>query len=130
MGNTVIGTAINESPTISIAAAAAIEGARCTAVVLGEGGVQHPTAGANVFGLIVPSVDENVAKDARVDVQIKDIGMWKAGEALKQGDILATDADGCAVKATAGAHIVAVAIKDSAAGSYASVQITKAGKMA
>ena len=63
-----------------------------------------------------------------VDIQIKDIGKWAAGEEISVGTELATDVNGKAVAAKAGDFIVGVALSSAAkAGTWIKVQIIKAG---
>lgn len=63
-----------------------------------------------------------------VDIQIKDIGKWVAGEEIAVGTELATDAGGKAVAAKSGDFIMGVALSSAAeAGTWIKVQIIKAG---
>ena len=125
---TVLGTAINPSPTIVLPAKVALTGARYLALAVDAGKVKIPSAGANVIGIAIGETDDAVAAGADVDIQIKDIGKWKAGAAIAVGAELATDANGKAVTATAGQFIVGIAITAaSAAGDLVQVQITKSG---
>ena len=126
--STVLGTAINPSPTVTMQAGAALGSARYLALAVTDGKLTLPTAGANVLGIAIGETDEAVAVGDDVDVQIKDIGKWTAGAEIAVGAELATDAAGKAVTATGGAFIVGVALTAaSAAGSLVQVQITKSG---
>lgn len=123
-----VGTSINESATIVLPAGEDITGARGIALGITDGAVGLPDAGANAIGISVIETEENVTEGADVDIQIKDIGKWTAGEAIDIGDELATDATGKAVKAAAGDFIVGVALSAAtAAGTFVTVQITKSG---
>lgn len=125
---TVLGTAINTSPTVVFPAGAAITDARAKALAIGSGKAVLPTAGANVIGISGMETDEAVAEGDDIEIQIKDIGKWEAAEAIAIGDELATDATGKAKKAIAGQFIVGVAMTAaSAAGTLVQVQITKSG---
>ena len=63
-----------------------------------------------------------------VDIQIKDIGKWVAGEEIAAGTELATDAEGKAVAAKAGDFIDGTALSNATeAGTWVKVQIIKAG---
>lgn len=127
---TYFGTSINESPTIVLPAGAKLEDARGIALAISGGKVVKPAAGANVIGLSIIETDETVEDGAVVDIQIKDIGKWAAGEALAAGTELAADAEGRAVAAKAGDFIVAVALGSAEkAGTFIPVQIIKAGYM-
>lgn len=96
------GTSINESPTIVLEAGKDIEGAQGIALAIKNGKAEKPTAGANVIGLSLFTNDEKVKAGDDVDIQVKDIGKWIAGEAVAVGDELTTNAEGKAVKAAAG----------------------------
>ena len=122
------GTSINESPTIVLPAGAKLENARGIALAVSGGKVVKPTAGAHVIGLSVIETDEIVEAGRDVDIQIKDIGKWAAGEEISVGTELATDVNGKAVAAKAGDFIVGVALSSAAkAGTWIKVQIIKAG---
>ena len=123
-----IGTSINESPTIVLPAGEKLEGARGIALAIKDGAVVKPAAGAHVIGLALIETDETVEKGADVDIQVKDIGKWVAGEEITVGMELAADADGKAVAAQAGNFIVGVALSSAEkAGTWIRVQIIKAG---
>ncbi|MDE7425068.1 MAG: hypothetical protein K2N51_15515 [Lachnospiraceae bacterium] len=125
---TYIGSSINESPTIVLPAGEKLENARGIALAIKDGAVVKPTAGAHVIGLSLIETDETVEKGIDVDIQIKDIGKWVAGEEIVVGTELATNAEGKAVAAKAGDFIVGVALSNAAeAGTWIKVQIVKAG---
>lgn len=125
---TYFGTSINESPTIVLPAGEELTDARGIALAIKEGAVVKPEAGANVIGLSIIETDETVKKGDDVDIQIKDIGKWAAGEEIATGTELAADKDGKAVAAKDGDFIVAVALSSaSEAGTWIKVQIIKAG---
>lgn len=125
---TYFGTSINESPTIVLPAGAKLENARGIALAVSGGKAVKPTAGAHVIGLSIIETDETVEAGRDVDIQIKDIGKWVAGEGISVGTELATDADGKAVEAKAGDFIVGVALSSAEkAGTWVRVQLIKAG---
>lgn len=125
---TYFGTSINESPTIVLPAGDTLENARGIALTVKDGAVIKPAAGAHVIGLSLIETDETVEKGMDVDIQIKDIGKWVAGEEITVGTELATNTDGKAVAAKAGDFIVGMALSSaSAAGTWIKVQIIKAG---
>lgn len=125
---TYLGTSINESPTIVLSVGEKLEEARGIALAVSNGKAVKPAAGAHVIGLSVIETDEIVEAGSDVDIQIKDIGKWVAGEALTVGAELATDADGKAVAAKAGDFIIGVALSSAEkAGTWVKVQIIKAG---
>ena len=128
MGKTYLGTTINSSPTVVFPAGADISGARCVALALSNGKLALPAAGAMALGISIGETDEDVAAGTDIDIQIKDIGKWMAGEAIAVGDELMTDAEGKAVKATSGKFIMGVALTAAAtAGSLVQVQLAKMG---
>lgn len=125
---TYLGSSINDSPTIVLPAGDNIENARAIALAVKDGAVIKPEAGALVIGVSLVETDETVDKGTDVDIQIKDIGKWAAGEEITVGTELAADADGRAVAAKPGDFIVGVALSNaSEAGTWIKVQIIKAG---
>ena len=125
---TYFGSSINESPTIVLTAGEKLEDARGIALALNGEKVAKPAAGSHVIGLSIIETDETVEAGRDVDIQIKDIGKWVAGEKITVGTELATDAEGRAVPAKAGNFIVGVALSNaSEAGTWVKVQIIKAG---
>ena len=125
---TYFGTSINESPTIVLPAGEKLENARGIALAISNGKAVKPVAGTHVIGLSLIETDEMVEAGTDVDIQIKDIGKWVAGEEITVGTELATDADGKAVAAKAGDFIVGVALSNaSEEGTWIKVQIIKAG---
>lgn len=124
---TVLGTAINSSPTIVMPAKAAITNPRYLALAVDAGKVKLPAAGDPVIGIAIGEND-TVAADEMVDIQIKDIGKWIASGAIAVGAEVATDANGKAATAASGDFIVGFALTAaSAAGDIIQVQITKSG---
>lgn len=125
---TYLGSSINESPTIVLSAGERLENARGIALAIREGMVVKPTAGTHVIGLSLIETEETVEKGREVNIQIKDIGKWVAGEEIAIGAELATDANGKAVVAKNGDFIVGVALSSAEkAGTWIKVQIIKAG---
>ena len=125
---TYFGTSINESPTVVLPAGDKLENARGIALAVKDGAVVKPEAGSHVIGISIIETDETVEKGMDVDIQIKDIGKWVAGDEITVGTELATDADGKAVAAKAGDFIVGVALSNaSEAGTWIKVQLVKAG---
>lgn len=129
MAKTMLGSAINESPVIVLEAKEAIAGgARAIAMAVDGGKAALPSRGAAVIGITVMETDEALEAGEDVEIQIKDIGKWVAGEAVAIGDELTADAAGKAVKASGGDFIVGYALTAAtAAGSLVQVQITKSG---
>lgn len=122
------GTSINESPTIVMEAGQKIEGAQGIALMIKNGKVEKPTDGANIIGLSLFTNDETIEAGSDVDIQVKDIGKWIAGEAVAVGDELTTNAEGKAVKVAEGNFISAIALSAATKkDSVVKVQLVKAG---
>ncbi len=110
-----ITTAINESPVISVEAGAALTDARGRAVKFDDNGkIVIAEAGDAAVGITVISNAESIEKGRYLDVQIRAVGLVKAGAAIKKGDRLGPDANGALVPVTSGAYI-ATAIQEAAA---------------
>lgn len=125
---TYFGSSINDSPTIVLPAGDKLENARGIALAVKDGAAVKPEAGAHVIGISLIETDETVEKGMDVDIQVKDIGKWTAGEEITIGTELAADAEGRAVAAKAGDFILGVALSNaSEAGTWIKVQIIKAG---
>lgn len=125
---TYFGSSINDSPTIVLPAGDKLENARGIALAVKDGAAVKPEAGAHVIGISLIETDETVEKGMDVDIQVKDIGKWEAGEEITVGAELAADAEGRAVAAKAGDFIMGVALSSaSGAGTWVKVQIIKAG---
>ena len=125
---TYFGSSINDSPTIVLSAGDNLENARGIALAVKDGVAVKPEAGAHVIGISLIETDEMVEKGMDIDIQVKDIGKWPAGEEITAGTELAADAEGRAVAAKAGDFILGVALGNaSEAGTWMKVQIIKAG---
>lgn len=124
-----IGTSINESPVIAGIAAADIADGAMLAVSMDADGIKTvATAGDVAIGLLIAETDDKIAQGDTVTVQIKDIGLWKAGAAVAAGDLLTPDAAGKATKAASGNFVLAQAMEAAtAADQVIRVQIIKAG---
>lgn len=128
MASTYLGSSINESPTVVLAAGEKLENARGIALAVKDGAAVKPEAGAHVIGISLIETDETVEQGENVDIQVKDVGKWTAGGEIAVGMELAADADGRAVEAKAGDFIVGMALSSaSSAGTWVKVQIIKAG---
>lgn len=125
---TYFGSSINDSPTIVLPAGDKLENARAIALAIKDGAAVKPEAGAHVIGISLIETDETVEKGMDVDIQVKDIGKWTAGEEITIGTELAADAEGRAVATKVGDFILGVALSNaSEAGTWIKVQIIKAG---
>lgn len=123
---TYLATSINESPVITEKAGAAIADPRGKGLKYSSGNVVLcSTAGEAVLGIGIMTNDETVASGADVDIQIKDIGLVKAGAAIAKGAELAVNASGLFVAATAGQYVAAIALEAaSAANVYIKARLT------
>lgn len=140
MGINYIGTQINQSPTIVEKAGAAIDDARGKIVKYdASGNVVLATAGAVAIGITIMEDGANditgaesgkVASGEDVTVQIKDIGLVKAGGTIAKGAELASDANGCAVAAADGDFVIGTARTAAAANEYCHIIINKYQKPA
>jgi hypothetical protein len=121
--------AINDSPTIVDKAAGSMTNPAMLAAVYSGGKLAIASAaGAVVVGIVLPDAPDTVSADDDLTVAIKDIVLWKTGDAIAKGAELATANNGKAVTATSGAFIVGFALDAaSAADQVIRVQITKAG---
>ena len=114
---TYLATSINESPVITEKAGAAIADPRGKGVKYDTNGnvILCGTAGETVLGIGIMTNDETIASGADVDIQIKDIGLVKAGGVIKKGAELAVNTSGLFVTATAGQYVAAIALEAAAA---------------
>lgn len=121
------GSTINDSATIVGAANAAISGGEFLAAKFTSGKIAKcSVSGESAMGIIIPGQD-SIAEGDDVTVQIKDIGYWKCGAVINAGSELMTDANGCAIVATSGGFILAIALEAGVSGQIIKVQIAKLG---
>ncbi len=112
---TYLATSINQTPVITEKAGAALADVRGKALKYDENGdVVLAAAGDAAIGIGIMTNDEATAKGADVDIQIKDIGLVKAGATIKKGAELTPDKDGKLVTATSG-NICAIALEAASA---------------
>ncbi len=124
-----IGTTINDSPTIVGEATSDINSGAFLAAKFDEnGGIVLAGVGENALGLLLATTPDSVAAGEDVTVQIKDIGLWKAGAAVAAGAELTSDAAGKAVTATVGNFVTAIALEAATeANQIIKVQVVKYG---
>lgn len=126
-----LATSINQSPVIATTAGATIEDVRGKAVKFSDGNViLCSTAGEAVLGIGIMTNDEKSETGDQVDVQIKDIGLVKAGASVAKGDELAVDATGCFQKATASQFVFAIALEAGEKDEYIPAMIVRYNKNA
>lgn len=124
------GTGINTSATIVDQAGAAAD-FRGKAVKYADGKIVLAGAGEAAIGVgIITNAEESkVGED--VDIQVKEIGLGRAGAAITKGAELAADANGNLVAATSGNFVIGIALDDAAAaGKYVRMQLVKYYKAA
>ena len=116
----------NDSPVIHGEANAALTAPAMKAFALNSSGkvILPANAGDFCVGIALANADD-VAAGGRLDLQIKDGCYAIAGEVIKRGDLLAGYTDGTLKKATAGQHVLAVALADAASGKPVEVFITR-----
>lgn len=108
-------TSINQSPVIVDKAGADLAEVRGRAVKFdATGAIVLAGAGEKALGFGIMTNDTNIAKNADVHVQIKDIGLVYAGAAITKGAELEVGANG-AVKPVASGKPVAIALEAAAA---------------
>ena len=126
--NTYEYTGINSSAMIACKAAGKLEGINGKAVKLTEEGIALPEAGGETIGVVLITEDEAYAAGDTVTVQVKDIGLWKAGGEIAMGDLLSADAEGLCQTAATGQWCLARALSPAAQkGDLIKVQILHAG---
>ncbi len=124
-----ITSSVNESPVISGQAGAALTDVRGRALKFDDdGNLVLAGAGGSALGIAIISNDEDIPKGETVDVQIRAIGLVKAGAAIDPGDELAPDADGALVPAESGAFIATALQKATAAGAFIQAIISRGYK--
>ena len=115
---TYLATSINESPVIVDKAGAVLADVRGKAVKYADGAIVLAGANEAVIGVGIMTNDENIAVGADVNIQIKDIGLVRAGGKITKGSELSADASGNFVTASSG-YVAAIALDDAAdAGVY------------
>lgn len=121
-----LGIGINSSPTRAAVAKEEITDARGKCVKFDEqGDFVVTTAQTDVpVGIITSEGPDTIEKGMTYSVQIKDIGIGKAGEAISAGDLVAGDADGVLKKATSG-YAIGQALEKVESEGYFYLQIFK-----
>ena len=123
---TYLATSINESPVIVEKAGALIADVRGKAVKFDtNGNIVLAGNGEAAIGVGIMTNDENITVGADVHVQIKDIGLVRAGAAVKKGDTLQADATGSLITASSGKAVAIALDAATAAGVYIKAIILK-----
>ncbi len=114
-----ITSSVNESPVISAEAGAALTDARGKAVKFDDDGkIVIAGAGDAAVGIAVISNAETIEKGRYLEVQIRAVGLVKAGAAISCGDKLAPDANGALVPAASGTYIGTAIQEAPSAGAF------------
>lgn len=124
------GASVNQSPVIAERAGEGIKNGAFLAVKYDDDGsiILCNKAGETALGLLLPDTAEEISEGNELTVQIKDIGLAKAGGVFKKGAPLTTDAQGKLVEAAGGSFILGYALEQSfAEGQFVRVDITKSG---
>lgn len=120
--------AINDSPTITAPAGAALTTSAGLAVKFdASGNFILAGDGDAAIGVLLSNTDDDIAAGDDLTAQIKEIGLIVAGAAIPVGSEIAVGAGGAAVVAAAGKFILGYALVDAAVGDVFPVQITKSG---
>lgn len=128
---TYLATSINESSIISEKAGAKIEDVRGKAVKYdSSGNVVLAGAGELCIGIGIMTNDETTEIGSDVDIQVKDIGLVKAGGAITKGAELAADSSGTLVTAAASQNVIAIALASASSGEYFKAMIVRYKKSA
>lgn len=124
------GASVNQSPVIAERAGEAMKNGAFLAVKYDDDGsiILCNKAGETALGLLLPDTAEEISQGNELTVQIKDIGLARAGGVFKKGAPLTTDAQGKLVEAAGGSFILGYALEQSfAEGQFVRVDITKSG---
>lgn len=112
---TYLATSINESPVITDKAGAVLEDVRGRAVKFDtDGYIVLCAAGENAIGVGIMTNDKGIPAGDDVHIQIKDIGLVRAGAAIAKGAELTPDAEGKFVPAEGG-FVRAIALEAASA---------------
>lgn len=120
---------INTSATIVAPTGAAIQDGSFLAVKFNDAGAFVLAAAGDVpVGIIPGGVQDTLGAGEDLTVQIKDIGLCKAGGVIKAGALVACGANGVCVTAAAGANVLGQALTPATkAGDVIQVQLFKGG---
>ena len=119
---------VDDSPTRVFQTSASLTGGAFTAVELGENGVATAGATNMPIGILAAESELPIGQGEDVNVVIRGGAMWTAAESIKGGDMLASNANGKAVKATSGKFIFAQALGNANPDEAAHVLIIRGGK--
>lgn len=123
------GVSINQSPAIAEKAGAAILVGEFLAVKYDNDGniVISDTQGEKAVGIFLPETSKEIKKDEDVTIQIKDIGIGKAGGRISKGDELMVDNKGRLIPAISGKFILGYAMEAEEENQLVQIDIRKSG---
>lgn len=112
-----MGASINTSSVVAEVAGTEIENGAFCAVKYDENGtaVLCSTEGEIAAGILLPETTQKIVAGDDITIQIKDIGLCKAGAEIKKGQEVMTDTKGRVVPATAGKFVIGYAMGSAAA---------------
>lgn len=127
MGKTYLTNQINNSATIVEKAGADIADVRGLILKYDGSGDVIPcsVAGELAVGVGIITNSENIKKGEDVDMQVKDIGLFRSGGAISKGAEIMANTDGKAVSAAGGKFVIGTALEDAVSGQLFFAQITK-----
>lgn len=119
-----ISTPVNDSPTISLTAGAALSDVRGRAVQFDTNGKIILAAADNIpLGIATISNVSDIASGEDVEVQVSAIGMVRAGAAIAPGNTLSPDSTGSFIP-TDGSYM-AIALQGGTVGAYISALLVR-----
>ena len=124
------GASINTSSVVAEIAGGEIKNGAFCAVKYDTNGnvVLCNTEGELAVGILLTETGENVSEKEGVTIQIKDIGLCKAGAAVKKGQEVMTDDKGRMIAATTGKFVIGYAMTAAEIeGDVIEVDIRKSG---
>lgn len=132
MAKTYMTDQINTSATISEKAGADIEDPRGLFMKYDANGnvVPASVAGEKVIGMAIITNNEGVEAGQDVDIQIKEIGLARAGATIAKGAEVMAGANGKAAVATDGSFMVGTALESAEDGQLFFIQVSKCYKPA
>ena len=123
-------TTINNTPVISEKAGGTLADVRGKAIKYdGTGNAVLAGVGEVAIGVALLTNDEQHEEGADVDIQVRGIAMALAGGTIAKGAEVASDANGKLTTATAGQHVLGIALDAAAAAdSYVRILLTHCSK--
>ena len=116
------------SPIRVFSAAASITSGAFSAVALGENGVSTANASISPVGILTAETEPLIAQGEDVAVQVSGGCLWLSADSIKAGDMLSSDDNGKAVKATSNKIIFAQALEGALPGETCCSLIIRGGK--